>query len=161
MTTNSVPKETDMSMHGLMTTLALSLSLTDNVREAFPFLAWYIVWEKTAPGSGVALPRQVGSSPRVGASYNPGTKMEIPRADTVPHGIETQPRWLIADWLGLLGLARGENCRSGQRRGPAAPGVDKFPSPDQKSFQISTTLTTRGQKRRSPGSIPLRTVWKP
>ena len=58
--------------------------------------------------------------------------------------------------------ARGESCPSGHRRGPAAPGEDKIPSPDQKSFQMSTNPTRRrGRKRRSPGSIPLRTVWKP
>ena len=56
--------------------------------------------------------------------------------------------------------ARGESCHSRQRRGPAAPREDKYPSPDQKSFHISTTPTTWGQKRRSPGSLPLRPVWK-
>ena len=72
-----------------------------------------------------------------------------------------QPHWLVADWLRLMEPARGESCPSGQRRGPAAPGEDKFPSPGQKSFHISTTPTTRGRKRRSPGSIPPRRVWKP
>ena len=72
-----------------------------------------------------------------------------------------QPNWVIADWLGLMELARGESCPSGQRRGPAAPGEDKFPSPGQKSFQISTTPKTRERKRRSPGLIPPRRGWKP
>ena len=36
-----------------------------------------------------------------------------------------------------------------------------MPSPGQKSFHISTTPTTRGGKRRPPGSIPPRRVWKP
>ena len=57
--------------------------------------------------------------------------------------------------------ARGESCLSGQRRGPATPGEDKLPSPGQKSFHISTTPTTRGRKRRSPGSMTPRKVWKP
>ena len=57
--------------------------------------------------------------------------------------------------------AHGESCPAGQRRGPAAPGKSKFPSPDQKSFNTSTTPTTRGRKRRSPGSIPPGTMWKP
>ena len=75
--------------------------------------------------------------------------------------METQPNWVIADWLRLMEPARGESCLSGQRRGPAAPGGDRVLSPDYKSFHISTTPTTRGQKRRSPGSIPPRRVWKP
>jgi len=70
-----------------------------------------------------------------------------------------QPHWLIADSLGLMESACGESRPSGQR-GPAAPGEYSFPSPDQQFFQISTTPTTRGRKRRSPGSIPPRTVWK-
>ena len=37
---------------------------------------------------------------------------------------------------------------------------DRVSSPYQKSFHISTTPTTLGQKRRSPGSIPPRRVWK-
>ena len=73
-----------------------------------------------------------------------------------------QPHWVIADWLELImEPARGESFPSGQRRGPAAPGEHRVSSPDQKSFHTSTTPTTRGRKRRSPGSIPLRTVWKP
>ena len=55
---------------------------------------------------------------------------------------------------------RGESCPSGPRRGPAAPGEDNFPSPGQASFYIPANATTRGRQRRSPGSIPPRTVWK-
>ena len=72
---------------------------------------------------------------------------------------QPQPHWVVADWLGLMETARGESCPAGQRRGPAPPGEDKFPSPDQKSFHVSTT-PTRGRKRRSR-SIPPRKVWKP
>ena len=57
--------------------------------------------------------------------------------------------------------ARGKSCDSGQRRGPADPGKDKFPSPDQKSFNMRTIATNRGREWRSPGSIPLRRGWKP
>ena len=74
------------------------------------------------------------------------------------------PTPLADDWLGLIEPARGESCPSGQRPGPAAPGDDRVPSPDQKSFHdISTTYnsTTRGRKRRCPESIPPRAVWKP
>ena len=67
-----------------------------------------------------------------------------------------QHHWLIADWLGLMEPACGASCPSGQRRGPAAPGEDKVSSPDQKSFHISTTPTTRGRKQTSPRSIPPR-----
>ena len=72
-----------------------------------------------------------------------------------------QPHWVIADWLGLLEPARGESCLLGQRRGPAAPGEDKFPSPGQEIFYIYTTLTTWVQKRRFPWSIPPRWMWNP
>ena len=44
---------------------------------------------------------------------------------------------------------------------PAYSGEDGVPSPAQVSFHTSTTPTTRGRKRWSPGSIPPRTVWKP
>ena len=56
---------------------------------------------------------------------------------------------------------RGESCTSGQRRRPAATGEDQVLSPDEKSLHTSTTPTTRGRKQRTPGSIPLRAVWKP
>ena len=54
-----------------------------------------------------------------------------------------QTHWVIADSLGLMEPALGESRLSGQRRGPAPPGEDKFSSSDQKSFHISTTPTTR------------------
>ena len=57
--------------------------------------------------------------------------------------------------------ARGESCPSGQRRGRAAPGGDKVPSLHEKSIYIPTTPKSRGRKRRSPGSIQPRKVWKP
>ena len=57
--------------------------------------------------------------------------------------------------------ARGESCPLGQRQGPAAPGEDGVSSLDHKSFHVSTTPTNRGLKRKSPGSIPPRTMWKP
>ena len=53
--------------------------------------------------------------------------------------------------------AHGESCPSGQRR---SPGKDKLPYADEKYFHTSTTPTTRARKQRSPGLIPLRTVWK-
>ena len=61
------------------------------------------------------------------------------------------PARQVAGCLGLMEPARGENCPSGQRRGPATPGEDKVSSPDQQSFHTSTTPTHRGRKRRSPG----------
>ncbi|CAM9543190.1 unnamed protein product, partial [Laminaria digitata] len=72
--------------------------------------------------------------------------------------LKPQPYWLIYDWLGLMEPARIESCPSGQRRGSAAPGDDKVPSPGQESFHTSPVSTTWGRKRRSPGSIPPRTV---
>ena len=44
---------------------------------------------------------------------------------------------------------RGESCPPGPRRGDAAPGEDPFL--DDKSFQISTTPTTRDENGDSPG----------
>ena len=90
-----------------------------------------------------------------------GRKRRFPRSIPPRRVWKPQPHWVIADWLGLMEPARGERCPSGQRRGPAAPGEDKFPFPGQKSVHISTTSTTRGRKRRSPGPIPPRRVWKP
>ena len=55
----------------------------------------------------------------------------------------------------------GRSLLAGDRREPARPGEDQFPSPGQKSVHMSTAPTTRGRKRRSPGSIPSRSVWKP
>ena len=49
--------------------------------------------------------------------------------------------WVIADYLRLMDPARGQSFPSGQRRGPAAPGEDKFPSPGQEIFYESTTPT--------------------
>ena len=56
---------------------------------------------------------------------------------------------------------RGGSCPSREPRGPAAPGEDRIPSPDQRSFHTSSTPTNRGRKRLSSESIPPRTVWKP
>ena len=72
-----------------------------------------------------------------------------------------QPYGLAADYLGRMEPARGEICPSGQHRVTAAPGEDKVSSPGHKFLLISATPTTRGRKRRSLGSIPSRTVWKP
>ena len=69
-----------------------------------------------------------------------------------------QPHWLYTDWMRLMEPAHGESCPCGQRRGPAAPGEDNVLSLDQKSLHISTALTTRGRKQRSPGPIPPRAV---
>ena len=85
---------------------------------------------------------------------NPETKTVIPRVDMAPNVWNPYPRRLIADWLGLMEPARGEDCRPGQHRGIVAPGDNKFPSPDQTSFHTSTTPTTRGQIRTSSGAIP-------
>ena len=72
-----------------------------------------------------------------------------------------QSHWVMADWLRLMEPACGGSCPSGQRRGLAAPRKDKFPSPGQKPFHITTTPTTRGRQRRSPGSIPPGRGWTP
>ena len=73
-----------------------------------------------------------------------------------------QPNRLVADGLRLMEPVRGKSCLSGQRRGLAAPGDDRVLSPNQKSFHTSTTNANNvGSKMGIPGSILLRTVWKP
>ena len=59
---------------------------------------------------------------------------------------KSQPHWVIADWLGLMGPARGEGCPSGQHQRPAVPGKDMALSPHKKSFYVSTTLNNPGTK---------------
>ena len=56
--------------------------------------------------------------------------------------------------------ARDESCPDCQLRGLVAAGDDMVSSPDEKSFNSHKTPTSWGLKRRSPGSIPPRTVWK-
>ena len=72
-----------------------------------------------------------------------------------------KPHWLVADWLRLMESACAESCPCGQCQRPAEPGDEKCFSPDDKSFHTPTTSTTRGRKRRTSGSIPPHTVWKP
>ena len=60
---------------------------------------------------------------------------------------ETHLHWLVADWLRLMEPAGGEGCPSGRGPGRAAHGEVKVPSPDQKSFHISTISTNRGPRR--------------
>ena len=92
---------------------------------------------------------------------NRGRKRRSP--ESIPPRAVWKPQlhWVVADWLGLMEPARGESCPSGKRRGPAASGEDRLPSPGQKSIHTCITPTTRERKRRSPGSIPRHAVWKP
>ena len=62
-----------------------------------------------------------------------------------------QPHCMVADWLRLIAPARGESYLSGQRQRHAAPGEDTFLILDEKSLHTSTTPTTRGQNRDTPG----------
>ena len=63
-----------------------------------------------------------------------------PRRVRRPH-----PHWVIADWLGLMEPEGGESFPSGQRRGSAAHGEDKFPSPDHKFCHVTTTQANRDE----------------
>ena len=108
---------------------------------------------------GSPQPGRIGSHPWIRNPsvslqlQQPGGETEIPPVVTAPHNVKTPtPPWLIADyWLGLIvEPLHGERGPPGQRRGSAAPGEDKFPSSDRKSFHVSTTPSTRGQKLRSP-----------
>ena len=84
-------------------------------------------------------------------SNNPGTEINSHGSIAIRTVCNPQPHWLIADWLELVEPAHCESCPSGQRRGPAAPWEDNFPSPDHKFFHISTIPTTRGRNGDSPG----------
>ena len=114
-----------------------------------------------APGEDTVLSPDEKSLHTPTTPTTQGRKQRSPESIPPLTVLKTQPHWLIADWLGLMEPARGESSPSGQRRSPAAPGEDKFPSPGQKSFRISTTPKRRGRKRRSPRSILPRRVWKP
>ena len=76
-----------------------------------------------------------------------GTKIELSRVDTAPHGVEPQSHGPIADCLGRV--ERGQL------------GEDWYPAPVQTSCHIFATPTPRGQKSSSPGSTPPRAVSKP
>ena len=71
----------------------------------------------------------------------------VPRVDTAPHVVETQPHRLIADSLGFVK--------------PLAPGEYTIPSSEQNTFLMSTTPINLGLKRLSPRTIPAGTVWNP
>ena len=68
--------------------------------------------------------------------------------------------WLLIGWSSRSQRAARIVPRANVED-PPHPGEDKGSSPDEKSFHTSTTLTARGQKRRSHGSIPPYTVRKP
>ena len=114
-------------------------------------------------------PGRIGSYPRIrNPSIYPqltpttwGRERGFPGSIPPRRVCKPQSHWVMADWLRLMEPACGGSCPSGQRRGLAAPRKDKFPSPGQKSFHITTTPTTRGRQRRSPGSIPPGRGWTP
>ena len=91
-----------------------------------------------------------------------GRKCRSP-GSTPPRRVwKPQPNYLIANWLRLMETSRGESCPSGHRRGLTAPGEDRvFPRIRNPSISLQLTPTTWGRKRRFPGSILPRTVWKP
>ena len=111
------------------------------------------------PGRPWSGPRIINPS-KISTTDNSGTKTEIPRVDTASHGVETQPRWLVADWLGLMEPARAEICPSGQSRGPVLRGKDEVSCPDGKSFHNSTPPTAR-TKTEIPRVDTARAAWKP
>ena len=67
---------------------------------------------------------------------------------------KTQLHWLIDNWLELMEPASGDSCPSDPRRDRAVHGEVEVPSPDQRSFHISTTSTTRGRIIDPPGRYP-------
>ena len=123
-------------------------------------------------------------------SYKPWTKTVVRRVDTAPYGLEI-PTWgswsqshpgrircrsrIINPSINLQlqetgdenggppGQYRPVPCGNSNLRvvNSAPPRDNKVPSPDHKSFRISTTPTNRGRKRRSLCSTPPRTVCKP
>ena len=86
--------------------------------------------------------------------YNPkilGTKTTSPRSKQPRNMCKPQSRWAIADCPGLMETARGECCPLVPRRGPAAHGEDKFPSPGQKVAYIYTTQNVGDENAQPPG----------
>ena len=97
-------------------------------------------------------------------STTPATQGDQRRSSpfTQPRAVwKPQPHRLIAVWVGIKERTVCDSCPSCQRRVLAAPGEDKMPSPDPNYFRIAKPPTVQGQKRRSYGSIPHSTVWKP
>ena len=112
--------------------------------------SWSQHTARVASQNNVAVqpnPGRTGSHPRI---KNPSIplQLQLPGDENAdPPG--RPPRRVY--WLRLMDPGRGESCPSGQRRDPAEPGEDKFPSPDHKLLHISTTSTTRDENADSPG----------
>ena len=104
---------------------------------------------------GPAAPREDKvSSPDDTSFYTSTTPTNRGRKRRSPVSIPPRAVWkpqshLIGDWLGLMEPARGESCPSGQRRGPAAPGEDKFSSPERKP-STSLHLQQPGDEKADP-----------
>ena len=93
---------------------------------------WLRIVESPPPGEDKAPPPDQKSFHTPIPPTNRGRKRWFTGSIPPRTVWKPQPHWLIADWLGLMGSARGESgesCPSGQRRGPAAPGKDNFASP--------------------------------
>ena len=76
----------------------------------------------------------------------PGRKRRSPGSIPPRRVWKPQPNRVMDDCIGPMGLARGERCPPGQRRGPDAPGEDNFPSPDQKYHRYLYYSNTPGRK---------------
>ena len=113
---------------------------------------------RVAPRDNVEAPPHPGSigshprirNPSISAQLTPttrGRKQGSPGSIPPRTVWKSQLHWLVADWLGIMEPAGGDSCPSGQGRGRAAHEEVKAPSPDQKSFHISTIPTNRGPRR--------------
>ena len=102
-----------------------------------------------APGEDTVLSPDEKSLHTPTTPTTQGRKQRSPESIPPLTVLKTQPHWLIADWLGLMEPARGESSPSGQRRSPAAPGEDKFPSLDQ-NLSLSLQLQQTGDENADP-----------
>ena len=102
-----------------------------------------------APGEDTVLSPDEKSLHTPTTPTTQGRKQRSPESIPPLTVLKTQPHWLIADWLGLMEPARGESSPSGQRRSPAAPGEDNFPSLDQ-NLSLSLQLQQTGDENADP-----------
>ena len=112
---------------------------------------------KTVDAGVATVPNGV-ETPTWGCQRHPGMIRSHPRI--INPSIHLQLQQTGDENGGLPGRYRPAQCANPNLGfvEPAPPGEDKIPSLDQKSVHTSTTITNRGQKRWTPGSIPPRTA---
>ena len=128
--------------------------------EAFNVKYQTLTWTDEAEDLACALMANAEEVFRLALSEcRAGPGRSHPFAATCLSNLADCARWVLVavvrgrGW-GLVVLvmvpARGERCRSGQRRGPAAPGDNNVLSPDHNSVRISINSNIPGTKMDIP-----------